>query len=221
MAHVHDPAIPTPLLGGLGEDRGRGPPDAEMAVADHHLRCAQRTPLQIPQQCRPALRRFPVSTRSPPGSPSAHPAGRPGDEHCRPLLAGLRIDAVNPEVDDLQVGHGARPPQRTRPATPPSAARSRRPTEAPRLHGKGSRPPCSAAPQPPICSGATRQHRYRAEHSSRAQGERLMEGGRSRNSLSVPPPFPQVRSSRRTRRSILPVAVWGSVSRSSTMRGTL
>src|SRR5215471_3823059 len=53
--------VPAPLLLRLWKHRGQRPPDAEMAVADHELRRGESASLEIPQDGRPALRRFAIA----------------------------------------------------------------------------------------------------------------------------------------------------------------
>jgi hypothetical protein len=61
VKHVQNAMVPTPLLGGLGEHGGQGAPDPEMAVADHQFRCWQPAPLEVTQDGRPAVGRFPIA----------------------------------------------------------------------------------------------------------------------------------------------------------------
>jgi hypothetical protein len=59
---VQEAMVPAPLLLRLGEHRRQRPPDPEMSVADHELRRLEAAPLEIPQDRRPALRRFAIAT---------------------------------------------------------------------------------------------------------------------------------------------------------------
>src|ERR687898_827139 len=58
---IQQAMVPAPLLCGLGEDRGQRAPDAEMPVADHHLGRLESTLLEVAQERRPALGRFPIA----------------------------------------------------------------------------------------------------------------------------------------------------------------
>jgi hypothetical protein len=59
---VQEAMVPASLLLHVGEHRGQRAPDPEMAIADHQLRRRQLAPLEVAQDRRPALRRFPIAT---------------------------------------------------------------------------------------------------------------------------------------------------------------
>src|SRR5262249_22964593 len=87
-------------------------PDAQMAVANDQLRTVQAPLLQVPEDRRPGLGRFPAATLY----GNDHLAPIPQSSHdnqdgCLVLLqTGLDVDAVHPQIDDSQVAQRTLPP---------------------------------------------------------------------------------------------------------------
>src|SRR5213592_1931392 len=97
--------IPAPLFLRLRKHRGQRTPDPEVTIADHHLRRRQPAPCEVPQDRRPALRRFPIAARD--GEDHLLAVAQRGqhdeDRGLVLLEAGLHVHAVHPEVDDVAV----------------------------------------------------------------------------------------------------------------------
>jgi len=105
VEHVAQFVIPAALLRALGIDRGERAPDPKMAVGDGELRCPQPAALQIPQHCRPTLRRLALSAHD-----SEHhllSARIRSDQHeerrFAVLEARLHVDPMRPEIYELDV----------------------------------------------------------------------------------------------------------------------
>src|SRR6266568_2637509 len=105
VEHVQEAMIPAPLLLRLRKHRGQRTPDPEVTIADHHLRRRQPAPGEVPQDRRPALRRFPIAALD--GEDHLLAVAQRGqhdeDRGLVLLEAGLHVHAVHPEVDDVEV----------------------------------------------------------------------------------------------------------------------
>src|SRR5437867_13094774 len=105
--------IPAPLLLRLRKHRGQRTPDPEVTIADHHLRRRQPAPCEVPQDRRPALRRFPIAALD--GEDHLLAVAQRGqhdeDRGLVLLEAGLHVYAVHPEVDDVAVLDRTRLPE--------------------------------------------------------------------------------------------------------------
>src|SRR5262252_7507188 len=111
-----------------GNTAASAPQMAEMAVADHELRRVESASLEIPQDGRPALRRFAIAGLDGEEDLLPVPQRRQDDEDRGLLLLqpGFHVHAVHPEVDGLEVLERARLPKLVLGLPARLAARDRR-----------------------------------------------------------------------------------------------
>src|SRR5206468_674456 len=113
VEEVQEAVIPASLLLRLREDGSQRAPDAEMPIADDHLRRRKSAPLEIAQDRRPALGRLAIAALDGEDDlPAVAQRGQHHEDRGLVLLEpGLDVHAVHPEVDDLEIRYRPRLPE--------------------------------------------------------------------------------------------------------------